>query len=71
MYLVELSRMDAVQALRQAVSELRAEITFHEISLWPMMSRICWDNDDPQKCGFYSIEILLYAALALVAYNSH
>src|SRR5882672_5233773 len=39
----------------------------------PMMSRMCSDSDGPRtpkKCGFYCIEILLYAALALIAYNS-
>ena len=74
MHLVEMSRMDTVSTLydkRLASNERKT--TFHEISLWPTDVEDVLGSDGPrtpQKCGFYCIEILPYAALALIAYNS-
>jgi len=59
-------------ALRQALVSYERKLTFHEISLCPMMSRICSDSDGPrtQKNVVLCIEILLFAALALIAYKA-
>jgi len=55
MYLVELSRMDAVSTLcdKRLVSYER-KLTFHEISLWPNDVEICSDSDGlgPKKMWF-------------------